>query len=358
MKARKKLLDILISIITFGVMLFAFELILNLFPGFSFYYGYPTGLFQNAEAPLDFELMSGFSGKMVSGEYNVKVAVNSQGIRDYEHNMEKQEGKHRMLALGDSFTFGNGVSSENAYLFIMEKELNIEIIKAGVPGYGQDNQLAYFRTKGIQYSPDSVVIFYSPTDNDNNNDVNDRKVAYGVLIQKKSHDTMPKWKQFVYSKLYQVKTLRLAKKAMSGLTTLFDPNLNVETSEKELFRVDQNKNSKEWNETYRLFREFKSLIPDSTKMSIVYIPYKQQVYPNAYFDFFPENSDIDMPNRVLAEIAKDIGAEYIDVTSEMRDLEKQGLYFKYDGHFTPEGNSVFAELVEKELKQVLQQGKV
>ena len=75
--------------------------------------------------------------EIIAPEFRMRVVINSKGLRDRDRDYEPNGGVYRMLGLGDSFTFGTGVSLEEAYLSILEEKLNatserrIEIIKAG-----------------------------------------------------------------------------------------------------------------------------------------------------------------------------------------------------------------------------------
>src|SRR4030043_590496 len=40
-------------------------------------------------------------------EYHIDIKISSQGLRDYEHELSKDV--YRILAIGDSYTFGEGV---------------------------------------------------------------------------------------------------------------------------------------------------------------------------------------------------------------------------------------------------------
>lgn len=75
-------------------------------------------------------------------------SVDQYGFRpDYRDNAEP--AREKILLVGDSFTYGHGVSLFAAYPTILEKNLSakgydINVINAGVPGYGPDqmyNQL-------------------------------------------------------------------------------------------------------------------------------------------------------------------------------------------------------------------------
>jgi hypothetical protein len=52
---------------------------------------------------------------------NFNVKINSYGLRDYEYLLNKPPGATRILALGDSVTFGFGVNLEDTYTKILEQ---------------------------------------------------------------------------------------------------------------------------------------------------------------------------------------------------------------------------------------------
>jgi len=348
MAYNKSFVNILLFVFIMILMVVFLEMFLNLFPALTFYYIFPTGLFENAEAPLDFQLVPNFTGRMV-GEYNVEVHTNSDGLRDYEHKMTSNN--LRILALGDSMAFGYGVDINDTFLSVIERQLSIETIKAGVPAYGQDNELSYFITKGIKYHPNVVAIFYYLNDNDDNEGNTDRKVAYGDLIQKYRYESLSDWKLYAYTKLYRTGVARLARKAFSNFMAFFDRSGETTLIEDKLFLKNQTKESKEWAKTAALFKEFKKYAGNSTKLIIVYVPDKKQIYPIQFSGYFSSDMDVDKPNKVLRDIASSLNVTYIDMTKNIRNLNESNLYFKYDPHFNERGHLLFGSLVAKELSK-------
>ncbi len=91
---------------------------------------------------------------------------NSFGFRGKEFPREKKEGVYRIIAIGDSCTFGVGVSSdEHAYPALLEKKLNetiknrrFEVINAGIPGYLCLQSLISFLTELVDYNPDMIIV--------------------------------------------------------------------------------------------------------------------------------------------------------------------------------------------------------
>lgn len=73
-----------------------------------------------------------------SSEFDITVKINSLGFRDYEYALNKKK-KYRIAVIGDSFTFGWGVVLEDCWVKILEKQLNtsgvdVEILNLGKGG--------------------------------------------------------------------------------------------------------------------------------------------------------------------------------------------------------------------------------
>ena len=96
------------------------------------------------------------------------VSVNSHGLRDDEFSLEKPAGEIRVLALGDSFTFAQGVRFEDLYVQQLERKLRerysphpVQVINAGVAGYNTRHELIYLLAEGLRFEPDLVTVgFY------------------------------------------------------------------------------------------------------------------------------------------------------------------------------------------------------
>src|SRR5262245_9955658 len=70
-------------------------------------------------------------------QHSVTVAFNSLGFRDDEFPVEKQPGELRVLALGDSFTHGQGVQARDSWPEVLERGLQplhrgpVQVINGG-----------------------------------------------------------------------------------------------------------------------------------------------------------------------------------------------------------------------------------
>lgn len=106
-----------------------------------------------------YELIPGIEGMAALG-YSIRI--NQHGLRGPERPFEKPAGTTRVLALGDSFTFGVGVPEDQTYHAQAARALaaggrTVDVVNGGVVGYNLDQTLAMFRELGVKFQPDLVV---------------------------------------------------------------------------------------------------------------------------------------------------------------------------------------------------------
>ena len=86
-----------------------------------------------------------------------------RGVREYAY--AKDPERTRILALGDSFTFGDEVSDEETYPHYLQETLpQTEVMNLGVHGYGHDQMLILLREEALRYEPDIVLLGYISSD--------------------------------------------------------------------------------------------------------------------------------------------------------------------------------------------------
>jgi lysophospholipase L1-like esterase len=120
------------------------------------------GLFVPTASAMDYIGRPGAHG-VVSG---VSVSFNQLGLRDRDYALRKPPGATRIIALGDSMTFGVGVSEPDTFPRVTERLLNqrlnrpgsVEILNFGIPGYNTPQELAQFQELGLPLRPDIVVV--------------------------------------------------------------------------------------------------------------------------------------------------------------------------------------------------------
>jgi lysophospholipase L1-like esterase len=102
----------------------------------------------------------------------IAVRVNELGLRGPEVSAVPTPGVRRVLALGDSATFGEGLPEEDAFPRQLERELRTrtgerwEVLNAGVQGYNTADELGFLVTRGLDLAPESVVVGFNLNDFD------------------------------------------------------------------------------------------------------------------------------------------------------------------------------------------------
>lgn len=106
----------------------------------------------------------GFSGRR--NIWKTKATILENGIRANEGNKGEvySSGPQPILAVGDSFTFGDSVSDYETWPAVLEKLSARQVINAGVFGYGLDQ--IFLRAKRLieTYHPDTLIFSFIPSD--------------------------------------------------------------------------------------------------------------------------------------------------------------------------------------------------
>jgi len=96
--------------------------------------------------------------------------INADGLNErFDYPVQKTPHAYRIIALGDSFTFGHYVNTADNWTEVLEDQLNshnpcpdvrkYEVLNLGVRGYDLDFAAERFRVRGQKYNPDLVIWF-------------------------------------------------------------------------------------------------------------------------------------------------------------------------------------------------------
>jgi len=114
-----------------------------------------SGLFGDKQTPANLK-----PHMVVGGSLGL---ANSQGFKDRERQFERGSSDVRVVAMGDSFTWGAGVSYDEVFVTLLEQRLrqlqsNSEVVNLGVPAWGPHEELHLLKTYGIRFRPDLVML--------------------------------------------------------------------------------------------------------------------------------------------------------------------------------------------------------
>lgn len=105
-------------------------------------------------------------------KHEVKNHINSDTLNERsEYSIKKAEGVFRIITLGDSFTYGENVATEDNWTELLEDTLNrnnicknikkYEVINLGMKGYDTQYEVERYRIRGIKYNPDLVIWLFT-----------------------------------------------------------------------------------------------------------------------------------------------------------------------------------------------------
>jgi hypothetical protein len=95
----------------------------------------------------------------------VEYQLNDAGFRGRDATRRKPPGTRRLVLLGDSFAFGEGVRLEDTFATQLESLLArpgrpVEVVNISVGGWGTAEEIAHLESVGVQYAPDLVLVIF------------------------------------------------------------------------------------------------------------------------------------------------------------------------------------------------------
>jgi hypothetical protein len=288
-------------------------------------------------------------------EYRVMVGHGSLGFRGGGFRREKTPGKVRVLALGDSMTYGLGVEDDETYSAVLEKlDPRLEVVNAGVAGYSTAEELLLLREQGLRLAPDVVLVAFL---------WNDLKEAYkgmygrftlqdGVLRFTPAPSGSPappmlKPKRVRHPILSRSYLYRFASDRVKVLRYWLSPR------ELALF-LSGGELEEAWSLVLALLREIAALAQaHGAKFLLVVIPDQVQVEPDArVVGLDPAVFGVQERLRAFGQSEGVAVLDLLPGLAERYGRDGEKLHHRYDRHWTPVGHRAAAELILAELDRL------
>lgn len=307
---RRAMLRVLLVVATVGVSLLAFELVLRAIEPTS-----PPGT-----------------------TYGRVIQENADELRDREFSTPKPPGTYRILTLGDSFTWGVGLDVEDTIPKQLEAALkgtigsSVEVVNAAIPGMNTVDQLLLLKDRGLKYDPDMILLVYLLNDIDFKPQLAEKAYDEGAatpVVQIDAGEDVTKW-----SKFKGVRGLILRVEQVSALARFAVPRVgqllhgmgllnSVEFSWiAKVFQGFDDKNPG-WLESKRALREIAQISDERG------IPFVVAIYPLLVG---LENYQGRQANRTVAEYARSVGADVIDLLPVFEGKNGRSFWVNYADH--------------------------
>jgi lysophospholipase L1-like esterase len=299
------------------------------------YYAFPEGYFVSNEF-YGYELTRNFRGKYSQPEFTISINTNNEGLRDVDRSPSKDQFK--ILALGDSFTFGVGVELKDTYLSVLEQMTNnaggikLSIIKAGIIGYSTYNEKAYLEKKGLNYHPNMVLVQFW---------WDDLGIDHITFLAETGFLTSGKITSNAQLRLFLNRNFRSYALLRRIFTTI---------SKKALFtsRVANTTESQSSlsNKYAVTLKEFKEIEERCGKNHIscwfLLIPPKEFVY---------NNDVLQSQWKSFCDLLSKNNIQYLDCLPVLKEALSKGesVFFKVDSHLNRNGHKIIAEEIYKYL---------
>ena len=333
------------------------------------------------------------------GLYDVRVRCNSRGLRDREHTTDAPAGVRRILCVGDSYVWGQGVENEQTVASLLERELpGVETINLGVAGYSAVQELVRLETDGLSYRPDWTVVFFCDNDLDSDFETKDGRRP---LVELRDDDALhivnrpvtEPWLQPVstwfheHSRLliefeYSIGLVRerlalrraLARAAADAAAPVAaataasraKPRAGPVRSEEIHFslvdrvlepdaRMDQ-----AWRTLQQIYARMRDLAAErGSRLLIVYVPDPPLAVESLYHGLLAHaglsesQADWNRPGRRLAELCGAIGVPELDLAPAFRAApDPARLFLSPDPHWSVAGNEIAATAVAQKLHEL------
>lgn len=309
-----------------------------------------------------------------SKKFMTRIHTNALGFRDVEHDLENSKGSYRVLLLGDSFMEALQVEFEESFPHLLEVELNkqlpchVEVINAGVSGWGTDDAVTYLLRKGMALHP-NLVLFGTTLYNDISDNLEERyHVREGEILRPKPA---------IETSLFRHASLEVRSYLMSHSHLYFlaysswkaswraKAHNQLEAHVVELMKKFSGVEiEKGWWITKKLFEEANQLTRlAGAKMAVFAIPLVYQVDTQAYGELLEKyhvplgDSDPNKAQTMLFKILEEENIVSIDVLRDfldhMREAGATDLYIRGDGHWSQSGHRVAAAAVSRHVAKFI-----
>jgi lysophospholipase L1-like esterase len=295
-------------------------------------------------------------------EYTVEYAINEEGLRTGGLGATRQAPQGlKLLLLGDSFTFGQGVPYEMTWGAVAERELRalgvgVETINAGMQGMDTRSELLLLRELRSRHRPDVVVLGFL---------INDLYTNLPLEPAERVRSDSGDWsrvRDHVFVTAGSARTfhlLELARRIVTSNDAVYTAMYLAAPDRGEFFRLPLTQRPRRQLEvTDGLFRQ---LVAECRKLGVplvvVSIPQQFQVLYRASQGKAAPEVDVDLYDRHFAELGSSAGFTWIPTLESLARAKDPGrLFYRLDGHLSPAGHAIVGEVLAQALAPYLQRG--
>lgn len=305
--------------------------------------------------------------------FSNEVRYNALGLRGPDPAPVKTPGTLRLAVLGDSFVEGKQVGEKEVFTAVLERLAaaegrRLEVINAGVGGYGTADELLLWERAVAALRADLVLAAFFPNDVRNNVERTWFDLREGRVVQV-AEPPRPRVRWLYEAQKFLVSRLHLAYLVKNAALTLSGtaPDRRTEAAavphgklveEEDVYLVDPPPRlARGWPLTFALLAELARRVEASgARYAVVLVPDRYQVDAALWrqhaerLGLDPAAFDLEQPQRRFAEWSSETGIPVIDLLPELRRRNRDNsFYHLLDAHWNAAGHQVAAEALLREL---------
>lgn len=355
-RARGCLINLLVLLLTVGLTCLAGEILVRLIRPrpLEAAYVWPDGTLRHRASFSHVYTRPGFS--------NV-IRYNALGLRGPEVRPGPADAP-RVLFLGDSFVEGKQVGEEDVLTAVLSARARavgspVEVINAGVSGYGTAEEILLWDRLGEALRPDLVVVGFYPNDVRNNADRRLFVLRDGAVTPHRP-PPVPKVRWVYDARRWLAARSHLWILFTQGLDLLERPDTGpgAPLEAEDVFAREPSRRVAEgWELTLALLQELRARVESGgARFAVVLFPTRFQVDDALWrqqalargIDL--SRYDLRIPQQRLAAWAAGRGIELVDLLPAFREANRgNSFYHTVDAHWNEAGHRLAAERIYEEL---------
>jgi hypothetical protein len=297
--------------------------------------------------------------------YDYTLRTNSYGLPCPQFSITKPDTiASRILVIGDAFTMPEGLEYQYSYPALLEKSLNhqsgnkwIQVINAGVTGYGPVEELAQMKELIHLLKPDVILYEFFINEFEEVSLTPEKRLNNIGLI---SNENAVK-RYFRNSQV--INHLNKIKNSFTDWLKNKPDDLSYKKALLNFYRNDENSlyEKSNLNLLEQYLDSMKQLTDKhNTKFIICYVPGAVSVSKKSDMSYFPKNLDLSnnplydlsKPFKYLNIITDRLQVKLLDLTTALKSSPEQPVYFPDSWHWNKEGHIVVARAIKDYLLSI------
>lgn len=272
---------------------------------------------------------------------------------------DKENGK--IIILGDSFSYGEGVSISESWSKKLESDLGVRVANLSVNGYNP-TQYNLTMKRHRKYLERKIILYGVYI-----NDFTDRFVEIPSDYYEESGRNKFKSPKPSFSNLLALLEKRpfFERTLTYNVYKLFynSESRNATKINSGLLIRGENEIQKEWLSEENKVKFFKTLeeAKDTAKdydstLIVVYFPSRAYIYSKEYIAGFSDKEPIELEEKakeILSEYVQMLGLPFINTTNTLKEEYQKAspIYLFMDAHFNSHGNEIVAQEIACKLTE-------